>query len=176
MLQVRNLSSDDAELVKNLRLFCMKESPARFSSSLKEEQERTIDSLKDSLSNNPREFFIVGAFDQDKLVAMAGFMREQAEKASHKGSIWGVYVMPAYRGQKLARQLMEKLIDQAKKLDGLNTLLLKVTGDSIAAKRMYLALGFKSYGCEVDSLRVGEKSIDEELMRLELDSYMAQMT
>lgn len=170
MLQVRNLTADDAEMVKNLRLFCMRESPSRFSSSLQEEQERTVDSLKTSLSKSREEFFIVGAFDQDKLVAMAGFTRERAEKASHKGSIWGVYVMPDYRGQRHARQLMKKLIDQAKELDGLNTLLLKVTGDAISAKQMYSELGFKSYGCEVDSLRADGKSIDEELMRLELSS------
>ncbi len=168
MLELRNLTSDDAEMLKNLRLFCMQESPTRFSSSLNEERQRTIDSLQASLSKSRAEFFIVGAFDRDQLVAIAGFTRQRAEKALHKGDIWGVYVMPDYRRNKLAGRLMENLIDQARELDGLSTLLLKVTGHSIPARHVYLALGFISFGCEVDSLRVDGKSIDEEFMRLEL--------
>ena len=122
-IDVRFLNSQDAEKLKQIRVFCVQESPDRFGASLQEEQSRTVASIRSFLSRGLDDYFVVGAFHNNALVAMAGFIREQSEKVHHKGNVWGVYVMPAYRGQGLSRRIMTLLIDQAKTIDGLTTLL-----------------------------------------------------
>jgi RimJ/RimL family protein N-acetyltransferase len=107
-------------------------------------------------------------FDSDNLIATAGSVRQTREKTKHKADIFGVYVLPEYRGQGLSRQMMHAIIEHAKQTDGLEVLLLAVTEGNAAAHMLYSSLGFLEYGREPDALRVNGESVGEIFMRLAL--------
>jgi ribosomal protein S18 acetylase RimI-like enzyme len=63
---------------------------------------------------------------------------------------------------------MTASIESARKLQGTRCILLTVVSENAGARRFYESLGFRSFGTEPDSLRVGERYLAEDHMRLEL--------
>ena len=109
-----------------------------------------------------------GAFEGENLVGMTGFYLEKQMKLRHKGHIWGVFVSLSVRGTGVGRALMTRVIQSAQKLPGVRCILLTVVSTNTAARGFYESLGFRSFGTESRSLRVGDQYFDEDHMRLEL--------
>jgi len=93
---------------------------------------------------------------------VAGFHREQESKSRHKGRVWGVYVTEACRGCGVGRALMRSLIKQAKAQPGLEQIVLTVSTEQVAARRLYESLGFVPFGREPRALLVGGNYVDED--------------
>ncbi len=96
------------------------------------------------------------------MVGQAGFVRYEGRKERHKGTIWGVYVTAAARGQGLAKAMMTRILDRVRGYSGLEQVSLGVSVTQEAARRLYSALGFEVYGYEKHALKVGEVYVDEE--------------
>ena len=158
---IRALSESDAEIFRPLRLRALREEPESFSMS--PEESGTVEKLE-----NSDESFILGAFTPE-LVATVGFFRHKGRKSRHKGSVWGVYVAPEARGQGLARKLMVALIARASTIPDLEQLTISVATINEAAQRLYLSLGFKSYGIEPRALKIEGRYLDEQFLSLRLD-------
>lgn len=109
---------------------------------------------------------MMGAFQEGRLVGMAGLLRGAARKTRHKADVIAVYVTPPAQGQGVARRLIEGLIGEARQLEGLEQLTLTVVAENTAARNLYLGLGFAVYGTEPRSLRVGDRYYDEDDMVL----------
>ena len=105
---------------------------------------------------------MAGASFGDQLAGVTGFYPSVGEKVAHRGNIWGVYVDPAYRGQGIARLLMEHVLAHARGV--VEQVHLCVVTENEAARRLYMSLGFVSYGIEPRSLRIGDRYYDEDLM------------
>jgi len=165
---IRTLERHDSNAFRELRIRSMYESADRFGSDVDRETARTSESIQHFLSAQHRESFVVGAFANCELVGTAVFVRDPLKKSRHKGDVTGVYVMPDHRGRGLARKLMDCLINKAREIDDLETLLLCVNSRATPAKTLYASLGFLSFGLEPDSMRVNGESHDEEMMRLSL--------
>jgi len=163
-VEIRFLTADDAAEWKRLRVEALERAPQAFSASLEEYQSLSIDEVKRRLWS-AEDAFVLGAFDQGRLLGMAGFYREKGPKTRHKGRVWGVYVSPEARGKKLGRRMMDKLLQRGAGIDGVEQILLSVTAQA-AAVSLYRALGFESFGREPRALRIGDRFIDEEYMVL----------
>ena len=98
----------------------------------------------------------------------AGFQRETRAKLKHKGKVLGMYVVPEARGTGLGKQLLVELIAQVRKLEGMEQLQLTVTHSNEAARRLYLSVGFVSFGVEPDAIKVGGQRYAKEYMALAL--------
>jgi RimJ/RimL family protein N-acetyltransferase len=159
-------TATDAAAFKGLRIVAMQESPRSFSSSVLEEEECSVESIQTMLSSSRR--FQVGVFDNSRLVAIAGLVHQTRLKTQHKADIFGVYVLPEFRGQGWSRRMMQTIIEHAKQQAGLEVLLLTVTEGNITAHRLYSSLGFLEYGIEPDAMRVDGQPIGEILMQLKL--------
>ena len=61
---------------------------------------------------------------------------------------------------------MEELLRRARSQSGLEQVTLAVASGQVAAKKLYLQLGFQVYGREPQALKVGQVYVDEELMTL----------
>lgn len=120
------------------------------------------------LAPRPGGNFVVGAFDGETLVGVAGFFREERIKTHHKGGVWGVYVTPRFRGQGVARQMMSTLLERLRSYKGLDHVVLHVTSDQIAARTLYESLGFQVFGHEPRAFKIGEEYIDQDQMLLRL--------
>ena len=101
---------------------------------------------------------------------MTGFYRAAPVKRRHKGWIWGVFVSPSAREKGVGRALLARVLETAKALPGIRCILLTVSITQEAAIKLYQDLGFRSFGTEPHALMVGEGSIDEYHMILELES------
>jgi ribosomal protein S18 acetylase RimI-like enzyme len=166
-VNIRRVLANDAEALWNLRLEALEKDPLSFSESVHEFRHKTVDTYREQFCTQ-EDNYVVGAFDNDRLVAMAGFYREQHAKRRHKGRIWGVYVSPLHRGQGVGRMVMSKLLESARALPGLECVLLTVTAEGQQARSLYKSLGFRMFGIEPRALQVNGCYLDEEFMILEL--------
>lgn len=164
-MQIRQLTPDDAESYQNLRLFALRESPTAFGSSYAEMADRPLEMFAERLGDERNHIF--GAFTDDRqLVGIATLRREQREKIGHKASIFGMYVLPEYRGQGLGRSLLEKLISRAGDL-GVRQVNLSVVSANTPAVLLYESCGFERFGLERDAFRIGDDFYDVAYMALQ---------
>ena len=166
-VNIRILTEQDAIYFQALRLRGLQEAPDAFGATYEEYKLAPFTTIIEQV--RPKESFperfVLGAFDQeDQLVGIIGFLRERRHKGQHKASVWGMYVVPEVRGQGIGRMLMETLLQCATTIVGLEQIHLGVVTTNVAARHLYLALGFRVYGTEPHALKNDEHYLDEELM------------
>lgn len=137
------------------------ESPGAFGSDFATESASPIEAFAKTLEN----LYVAGAFDRDRLVAIAGFRQLDREKTRHRGDIWGVYVSPDARGRGIGRRVLEHVLDHARAR--VMQVHLSVTTSNAPAVALYENLGFERYGTEPRALRVEGRYLDEYLMVLQ---------
>jgi len=165
-MDLRLLTADDAEAFWHLRLEALRNDSPAFADSAEEHQETTVDTARERLgASDPACNFVVGMFEDGKLIGTAGFFRRLNNKERHKGHIWGVYVEPQSRGKGAASALMREIVRRARQIDGLEQITL-VASANLPAQRLYKAMGFESYGIEPHSLKIGTEYVDDVLMVL----------
>lgn len=172
---IRRLTVGDLDAVWALRLQALKESPESFGSTYEDTLARGKKSMLQRLQHRGEDNFYFGAFDETlTLVGMIGFVREIGIKSRHKADIVSLYTLPSARGQGVARMLMQAVIDYARQQPALEQLRLAVVTTALPARRLYRSLGFRTYGLDPHTLKLGERYWDEELMLLELAPNVAQ--
>ena len=72
-------------------------------------------------------------------------------KAMHKVHLWGMYVRPESRRQRLGRQLLDATFDHAQGLDGVRSVHLSVSEAAADAKSLYERAGFQVWGTEPEA-------------------------
>lgn len=144
------------------------ESPAAFGESPEEHGQTTVADFERRLAATPDASFVYAAFDGDRMVGTAGLYRESRIRRRHRALVWGVFVDPAWRGQGIARRLLDGLIEEARRIPDLEQLILDVSVGQQPARSVYAAVGFRSLGIVPRALRVGDQYHDEERMLLEL--------
>jgi RimJ/RimL family protein N-acetyltransferase len=159
-MQIRRLTENDWVLWKAFRVIALNNAPEAFASSLEEEQSLPDRQFQDWLKRN----FVLGAFVSGHLIGSAGFFILDFSKERHRGVLFGVNVMPEYRNQGVAQKLVQEVVDRAK--SEVLQLHLKVVSTNAAAIRVYEKSGFKYYGVEPRSLKIGDRFYDENMMIL----------
>ncbi|HEY9677245.1 MAG TPA: GNAT family N-acetyltransferase [Drouetiella sp.] len=165
-LVIKLMSEKDVDQFSALRLKALKEEPTSFGGDYEEAKLLEPSEFAKRLVSDDFQFAL-GAFNPD-LVGFAGFYRERGKKACHKGVVWGVYVMPDFRGLGIAKQLMMAAIMCAQEMPGLDYMKLTVATQNKAAFDLYKSLGFKQFGVEFAALMVDGKPVDEAMMQLNL--------
>ncbi len=168
MLELRLLTPADAAAFRDIRLRALREDATAFTSSTEEFSHQTLDKIAVRFRSDPVENFMLGAFQDRKLVGMVGFYREPQVKQRHKGSIVSMYVVPEARGRGLGRALLRDAIRRVRDIEGVENLLLGVMVSQTAARKLYASLGFTVYGREARALCVDGQYYDEEFMQLDL--------
>ena len=160
---VRRLTAEDADAYRALRLEGLARDPESFGASYTDDARRTLAEWRERLTRSA----IFGVFRDESLVGTAGLFRESAEKTRHKAVLVGVYVRDEARGDGLGRALVEAVIAEAR--GKAEQLLATVGADNEGARRLYEALGFKTWGLQPRSLKIGERYVDEAELVLFLD-------
>jgi RimJ/RimL family protein N-acetyltransferase len=163
-LEFRKLTEKDAAAYCALRLEAVELEPRSFGPTPEEHRQVTIDEIATFLCG--QNSLVMGAFDDGAMIGFARFEREPNLKERHKGHVRGVYVAASHRGQGVAKAMIGTLIDEVKQDSSLEQLLLAVGVFNIGARKVYLSLGFVSFGVEPRALRAGDEYVDEEHMIL----------
>ena len=164
-MQIRRLTPADASIFQSLRLESLRTEPAAFGASVEEECSLPLSTIEARLlEKNDRASF--GAFKDGVLLGHVGLGRENLKKLSHKGFVWGMYVVPTARRQGIARELLRAALSLARSVDEIKQLNLCVNADNLAAIALYELLGFKTYGREPGAMLVNGELFDEVHMSL----------
>ncbi len=163
---IRPLNIDDLDAFIQVREDSLRIDPRSFGADSNKPLDRKI-TAKRILEKNDEDF-ILGYFQEDQILGLVGFVREDGEKHRHKGNVWGVFVYPDHRRKGIANQLMLALIEKARKIDGLQKIKLSAYLTSTASIELYKKLGFKSYGTERNAAQYAGEVLDEVSMDLQL--------
>lgn len=165
-MEIRQLHHDDAEAYFALRLEALQINPEAFGSSYEEEKDYPLSRTQSRLSDPAS--YVYGAFVEKDLVGVVTLMRETKIKMSHRANIYAVYVTPKRRGKGVAKQLLKATIEKSRDLQGIEQVYLAVVAENTAAKKVYRAFGFETYGIDRKAIKINGKYYDEELMVLYL--------
>ena len=163
-ITIRALGTPDVEAYRELRLTALATSPEAFGSSYEEEVRLSMDSFRAHVASGPSVIF--GAFADNQLVGMAGFAASERLKKRHKGTLWGVFVMPEWRRRGLGDRLVGRVVEHA--TGRVLILQASVVTTNQIARQTYVRLGFVPYGTEPQALLIDGTFFDEELLALDL--------
>lgn len=161
-MEIRLLEPEDAGAYRKLRLEALLNSPEAFLTSHEEAEKMSEDDYKVRLQSDAA--FNFGAFREDNLIGMVALVRETKNKISHRSSVFGMYVTPAYRGRSIGKKLMQTAVEHARSLDGVSQVCMSVVTTNTTAKSMYYAQGFVPIGTHKKAIQFGEGFLDEEHM------------
>ena len=169
-MEIRLLTDHDADALWKLRMLALETDPWSFVDSPEELRRISVEEFAARLRPKDADSFVVGAFEHPALIGMVGFYQELPLKRRHKGWIWGGFVSPPARGRGVARSLMLTAIERIRTLRGMEVILITVSVNQPAPRRLYESLGFRSIGIEPMGLKIGDQHVAEEHMVLELNS------
>jgi RimJ/RimL family protein N-acetyltransferase len=167
-VEIRRLTELDAHALWHFRLHALESEPSAFGEAPEEHRQSTVEQTAHRLRTGGDSQVVFGAFEEDALIGMVGLYRIDRIKRNHKAGIWGMFVAELHRGSGAGRRLLEEAIRAAKAMPGVRSVSLSVIVTNQAARRLYLSAGFRPYGLEPHSLKVGDHYYDEEHLLLEL--------
>lgn len=149
--EVRRLSPDDWEMLRDIRLRALADTPDAFGSTLEREHDLPEKQWRRRLV---RPVMVV--LDGERPVSMAGAFADGGRL-----QVWGMWTEPGYRGRGHARTLLDALLGDA--IASGQPVSLHVNTTNAGARAFYESYGFVGTG-ELEPLRPGSDQ-RIELMR-----------
>ncbi len=165
---IRQSNLADAPNFRELRLGALQDSPTAFSMDYDKALNQSIKHWEDMLIMNDQESTIFFAEHDGQLIGMTGIARGRSQKTRHSADVWGVYVIPEWRGLHIAEEMIKSCLAWAKARN-IVVARLGVTTINTAAVRCYERCGFKVYATESRALFHEGRYYDFHLMSLSLD-------
>ncbi len=145
---VRRVREEEWELVRDVRLSALRDSPLAFGSTLQREQgfppEEWRARVQRGASAPDSATFL--AFDpQGACLGMAGIGQPPGD---HRFQVWGMWVRPSARGQGVGREMLLALLHWLRSRHGPVDVHLDVNPQQGAAVHLYRSVGFEFDGTE----------------------------
>ena len=166
-VSIREAIDSDTEQFRQLRLNALQESPTAFPGDYSAYVNRPKSFWKERVKTGEGGM-IFFAEHESQLIGMTGIRRGEWPKTKHSATLWGVYVLPEWRGLHIAEALIDACTEWAKSND-VNTLHLGVTAASTSALRCYQRCGFTICGTEPRGIFYEGKYYDGYFMYKLLD-------
>jgi ribosomal protein S18 acetylase RimI-like enzyme len=166
---LRRLVPADAPEYRELMLQAYAQHPDAFTSSAEERAALPLSWWQARLSAAPDAHdLVVGAWDDEMLVGAAGVSFEPRVKGRHKATLFGLYVLPAFRHAGWGARIVEAGLAAARARDGVKLMQLTVTGGNAAARALYERAGFVAFGVEPFAVAVDGGYVDKVHMWCDL--------
>lgn len=160
-MRIISITPDDWENFREIRLAGIKTDPQAFGGDLSEEIERKAPEWIKRLKSSDRFFFATE--DDGRFVAIAGAIKLN----DYIWTLVGVYTLPEFRSNGLAKRLVQSVIDESKNRGG-STIQLMVNVDQKDAVNIYEKLGFKILTTIKGEIMADGKAHDEYQMEKNL--------
>ncbi|NNF58371.1 MAG: GNAT family N-acetyltransferase [Rhodothermaceae bacterium] len=148
--------------------------PEAFTATVSERAPLPLDWWRARVSDRPDPSELVfGAFEDTRLVGVAGLRFEHRPRTQHKATLFGMAVLPQFRGQGIGRALVKAVLEDAQATPGTRIVQLTVTESNAPARRLYESCGFVAFGTEPFALKIGERFVSKVHMWCAVDSAVA---
>lgn len=163
-LIIRPLEIDDFAPFLEIQREALLQSPELFGSDYEWFESLSILSKEqryEKYMNFPYQY-ILGAVDEEGNIAgMIGYSSEDSSKTRHKGTVWGLFVRPEFRGKGIATIMVMSVLETAQDMLDVEQVQLAVSTHNEASYGLYLRLGFKVFGTELHAMKIGDSYVDE---------------
>lgn len=129
-----------------IRLDCLRNFPQNFGTRYIDEKKAANFKFDNIIAQQSGTDFLTGAFYNEELIGICGFIQEKREKTKHIGEISGMYVTPEFSGQKIGAELIATTIQFAFDNPDLEQIILAVVDKNQRAQNLYRKFGFVEYG------------------------------
>jgi ribosomal protein S18 acetylase RimI-like enzyme len=153
LITTRRIQASEWKLYKQIRLAALLDAPSAFSSTYPSASQRTDESWREqteSTASGADEATFI-AFSGDEPIGMAAFYRLEHQAAV--GELLQVWVAPAFRVTRAARNLMDTLLAWAAE-NNFISILATVSNENTRAVRFYLHYGFTIRSADDDAADV----------------------
>ena len=144
---VRDFKIDELDAFLVIRRQALATNPEAFGDTIEKMDAREKSFEQDRfLANVERDDqLLIGAFENERCVAMTGLFHNSEPGYEGRGTIWGVFVRPEYRGRRLGERMIEAVFSRARTWKWLDEIVLFVKTDNHHAIRLYERLGMKIF-------------------------------
>ena len=169
MITIRKLISADYDDFYSMRLKMLESSATNYTAGLSDwknaSKEQIISYLQEGETGSDN--FVLGAFDVG-LIGMAGFRRETREAVRHKGSTWGLFEAVNVEHLNVEESLLKKVIEIVRTYSDFEYIRTVQNAENLKKLDLFLKVGFKQYGLEERSMRVGDKYFNQVYLKFDL--------
>jgi len=168
---ILRLVATEAPQYRALMLEAYESHPDSFTSSASERAALPLSWWESRLApgHEPPEM-VFGAFQDSELAGAAGLSFESREKIRHKGTLFGMYVPPRFRGLGLGRQLVAAALEYARSRTGIKIVQLTVSQGNASAETLYRRCGFVEFGVEPFAVAVASGYVSKVHMWCAVDA------
>ncbi len=165
--KIIKLQPDDWQRYREIRLECLREEPQAFGSSYADMVQKPAEFWQGRLADaaQAEKSWLLFAQEGEQLIGIIGAFYEEESQAAH---IISVYVRKSSRGRGLGKALMEGILSEVKKKQGIHTATLGVNQEQAAAVALYRGFGFQVTE-ELEEIQGDGRMHPGFLMQKELD-------
>ena len=155
---IRRISADDVDVFRRIRLEALRTEPSSFASRY---EDWVVLSDEDWRRRLHDPVFV--AFSGDEPVGIMGLLRQRPSKMAHRAALVMVYLRGSFRGTGLARDLLDVVVDFARR-EGILQLELAVSAENPGAIGFYHREGFSEVGRIRGGLLDSGREVDDIVM------------
>jgi N-acetyltransferase len=161
-IHIKEINSTQAKLYKSFLMEGLVNDENNFRISPNDEFKESFPTL------DKEDSFTLGAFLGKDLCGIVSFERDgkNREKLKHKGILFRMYVSKDYRGNGISKLLIDKLLEKAKAIEGVEQINLTVLENNKIAIRLYEKFGFKKFAMENRGIKYKGNYFNEIQMSL----------
>lgn len=163
-LTIRPLEIDDFAMFLEIQREALVQSPELFGSDYEWFESLSILSKEqryEKYMNFPYQYILGAVDDEGNIAGMIGYSSEDSSKTRHKGTVWGLFVRPEYRGKGIATIMVMSVLETAQDMLDVEQVQLAVSTQNEASYGLYLRLGFNVFGTELHAMKIGDSYVDE---------------
>lgn len=163
-IQIRKLLPNESISYREIRLQCLKRYPEYFTTNYQDEKTKEKLFFQSFIEQSNKSNFVIGAFNDNKLIGISGFKRHERIKTNHGGIIIQVYVQDNYQGRNIGSNIIKQTLNEAFKIDGIEQVEIGVIAINEKAEKIYKNIGFEEYGLHKKFLKIDNSYYDHKLM------------
>ncbi len=163
-LTIRPLEIDDFAMFLEIQREALVQSPELFGSDYEWFESLSILSKEqryEKYMNFPYQYILGAVDDEGNIAGMIGYSSEDSSKTRHKGTVWGLFVRPEFRGKGIATIMVMSVLETAQDMLDVEQVQLAVSTQNEASYGLYLRLGFNVFGTELHAMKIGDSYVDE---------------